>query len=406
MLRLILFLFISIFYSGFINPIVAQYPDLNDEAQISLITVLPGEAPEELFGHSAIRVLDPVSGIDYSFNYGTFQFDEFFLPKFIYGELNYFLSIAYFSNAMDQYRLRSRPVIEQVLNLSAEQKQALFDFLMFNAEEENRYYRYDFLFDNCSTRIRDALKTVLNEDLRYASEPDPRLSFRELIDLYLPHKPFIDFGIDLLLGAPVDRIAQPRETMFLPDYLMEAFNHAVLRANGDWIPLVATTETLLRIEDYEIEKSLPWPSILAWLLFSAGAAVTWFNYKKGITLQRWLDIPLFVFTGIVGLLITFLWFISLHDVTAFNINLLWAWPTHLLVIPLLGRNARPGHRIRLYFLVAFVACLLILVGWLAWPQYLHPAMFPIVLLLALRCSWIGLGSERFVKHIDSGIPHT
>lgn len=391
--KVTLFLLLALFYSGLLSPAQAREWNLSDDAQISLITVLPGEAPEELFGHSAIRISDPASGIDYSFNYGTFEFDAFFLPKFIYGELNYFLSIAYFSSAMDQYRQRRRPVIEQVLNLSGEQKQALFDFLMFNAQEENRYYRYDFLFDNCSTRIRDALKHVLGDDLHYAPEPNPGLSFRELIGLYLPHKPFLDFGIDLLLGIPVDRAAEPRETMFLPDYLMEAFNHATVRTDGEWLPLVTTTDTLLRIEDYEIEESLPWPAILTWILFAAGVLVTWVNYKKGRSVQRWLDIPLFIFTGITGLLITFLWFISLHDVTANNINLLWAWPSHLFIIPFLWRKQQYGRHMKLYFILAAAASLLILAGWLAWPQYLHPAIFPLVMLLALRCGWIGLSRE-------------
>lgn len=376
------------------NPATAQERQLSEDAQISMITIFPGEAPEELFGHSAIRVNDPRQDIDLSFNYGTFEFDSFFLPKFIYGQLDYFLSVARFSHAVQQYQQRRRPIIEQVLNLKAEQRQDLFDFLLVNAREENRYYRYDFLFDNCSTRIRDAMVSVLGDDIHFAPQPDPGLTFRQLIDLYVDHQPLYDFGIDLLLGGKIDRVAEPWETMFLPDYLMEAFDHATVRIDGKMQPLVSNTEKILRIDNYEAPKAgIPWATVLTWTLFLIGLITTYINFRNRESIQRWLDIPLFLFAGITGLLITFLWFISLHDVTANNLNLLWALPTHLILLPMLYRRSAPGRRVGLYLAASALLCLVIAIGWLAWPQALHPAVLPLLLLLFLRSSWIVLNQR-------------
>jgi hypothetical protein len=386
-----LFLFLAI---GQFNPVTAQERQLSEDAQISLITIYPGVAPEELFGHSAIRVRDPRQDIDLSFNYGTFEFDSFFLPKFIYGQLDYFLSVARFSHAVRQYHQRRRPMIEQVLNLTAVQRQDLFDFLLVNAREENRYYRYDFLFDNCSTRIRDAMVSVLGDDILFAPQPDPGLTFRQLIDLYVDHQPLYDFGIDLLLGSKIDRVAEPWETMFLPDYLMEAFDHATVKTGGEMQPLVANTEKILQIDNYETpEAGVPWAAVLTWSFFLIGAIATYINFRNKQSIQRWLDIPLFLFAGITGILITFLWFISLHDVTANNLNLLWALPTHLILLPILYRRSAPGQRTGLYLAASALLCLIIAIGWFAWPQALHPAVLPLLLLLFLRSGWIAL-SQR------------
>ncbi len=382
-------LIILLVLTGSISSVKAQERQLSGQAQISLITILPGEAPEEYFGHSAIRVYDPVNNMDLSFNYGTFHFDSWFMLKFIYGDLNYFLSIASFPHSLEHYRQRRRPVIEQALNLTTGQQQLLYDFLLDNAREENRYYQYDFLFDNCSTRIRDAMEAVFSGEVKFAEKPDPGLTFRELIALYVHHKPFDRFGIDVLLGNQIDRVAEPRETMFLPDYLMEAFDYASITIDGRDEPLVANTELILNIDNYEEQgNSFPWVSLITWIVFLTGLLVTWKGYQAGVAIQRWIDVPLFAVTGFIGLLISFLWFISLHDVTASNLNLIWALPTHLIVVPILIKHSKPGKRMTIYFLATAIVSFILLAGWIFWPQYLHPAVFPLILLLLLRSGWI------------------
>lgn len=375
-------------------PADVRQAGLSDDAIVSMITILPGDAVEELFGHSAVRVYDPRTNLDVIFNYGTFQFDQYFLPKFIYGELNYFLSVVYTSRALEYYRERRRPVIEQVLNFTPAQNQEIYEFLRINSQEENRYYQYDFLFDNCSTRIRDLLETVLGDDVAFVESPGPGLTFRQLIELYVAHKPGIDLGINLLLGGRIDRVADSKETMFLPDFLMEEFDKATITVDGEVQPLVSSTSTILEVEDYKKESTLPWAAVFTWIIFAAGGVVTIKNFRNNQGSERWFDVPLFGLTGLIGILISFLWFISMHEVTANNIHLVWAWPFHLIVLPSLWRRAKLTEPVSIYFLLYAVACLVILIGWLEWTQSLHAAIVPVLLLLILRSTWFAIKNHN------------
>lgn len=367
---------------------------VSDEARFSLLTILPGDEIYSLWGHSAVRVHDPARDIDWSFNYGTFRFDRYFLPNFLYGRLDYVLSVHDYEAALDSYRAQGRPVIEQVLRLSPAQKDSLFRFLAVNARPENRVYRYHFLYDNCSTRIRDALERSLETSLRFGSEPDPGLTFRRLLDIGIADRPFLDAGIDWLLGAPVDRVARPYETMFLPEYLMQAFDHATINIDGEWAPLVARTDTVLRIPGYGgTATPFPWATVVMWVLFLVGAVLTVRGVRERGGVVRLFDVPLFALVGIAGLIIVFLWFISLHDVTEKNWHLLWAWPTHLAAAAGLLRR-HPRLWLRRYLLAASVVALAAAAGSPLWDQWFHPALYPLMLLVALRGIWISLSAQR------------
>ena len=366
-------------------------PDrLSDEAEVSLLTMLPGDEVYAEWGHSGIRVRDPLRGYDEVFNYGTFEFqDPLFLPKFVYGHLDYLLDTAPYPAVLRAYRHYRRPIIEQRLNLDAEQRQALFDFLRWNARPENRTYRYDFLFDNCSTRIRDVFEDTLGEDVRFAPRPDPGESFRELLEEpYLRDRPFLDLGFDLLLGTPTDQPATPREATFLPLYLMASFDHATIRIGGETLPLVARRDTVLWVEGRDVvEPALPLPALFGWLLFGLGLAATALDYGRQRPRPRLADALLFGTTGLIGLLAAFMWFVSEHYVTNSNYNLLWAWPTHLALAVALARRRR-GAWVRGYLAATAAVALVALAGWAFWPQPLHPAVLPLVLLLALRSAWL------------------
>ena len=189
-----------------------------DSLSVSLLTCSPGNDPASAFGHSAIRIKDHSSGRDLVFNYGTYSFEEpHFLLKFLRGDLDYCLSINYFQNFKQSYERAGRGIIEQPMNLTPEQKTRLRLFLMDNAREENRYYRYDFLQDNCATRIRDifdggefSFRDTLTGE-----------TYRDELTRLVGDKRWMMFGIDLLLGARVDREITAREAMFLPDRLSE-----------------------------------------------------------------------------------------------------------------------------------------------------------------------------------------
>lgn len=353
-----------------------------------MVTVLAGEDVWTEFGHSAIRVRDPMRGIDLLYNYGTFDFsDPYFIPKFTYGRLDYMLSVGHYTNMLDFYRRLERPVIEQHLSLTAAQRQELFRFLQINARPENRTYRYDFLFDNCSTRVRDAFEKALGDALQFSGRPDPGESFRHLLDPYVADRPALDVGFDLGLGLPADRIATSREVMFLPEYLFEAFEGAVLQDSLGRRPLVAQTDTVFWVDAYDFhERAFPWPLVLTWLLGLSGVAWTAYGVRQRRKPGRLFDGVLFGVAGFVGLIIFYLWVISEHQVTDANWNVVWAWPTHFIAAVLVARQSEAPWLPR-YFGATAVATALLSIGWGWWPQDLHAALLPIALLLAVRGAW-------------------
>jgi len=160
---------------------------LSESARISLVTILPGKKVYSVFGHNAIRVVDPERGIDVAYNYGTFEFGNplTFSAKFLYGDLNYRLAKQRYDRMVAYYPSEEgRPLIEQWLDLDADQRETIFRFLEWNALPENAYYRYDFFYDNCATRIRDLFEDVLGSDLR-AELRNPDRTMRQLLDPYL-----------------------------------------------------------------------------------------------------------------------------------------------------------------------------------------------------------------------------
>lgn len=364
---------------------LAEVPALSEEAEVSLLTMLPGREVYSLFGHTAFRVRDPALGLDRTYNYGTFDFEQpGFLLRFIRGQLLYQLATAPFERTLAEYLYLERPIIEQRLDLPAEARQSLFRFLETNFLPEYRAYRYDFLFDNCSTRPRDALEIALGGRLGYGGYEPPAGSFRDLLQPYLAADPLLRLGIDLGLGAPVDRRATAREAMFLPLELMRAFDAASLEGR----PLVAATDTLFWVPGAGMPgRRLDWPLLLAWLLLAGGAALT-LAARAGRLSSRALgrfDAVLLGAVGLAGLVLAFLWLGTDHAVTRPNANLLWAWPTHLGAAFIVGRQNRPGW-LRVYGWTAcasaLAAAVLVLLPVL--PQALPPAVLPLALLAALR----------------------
>ncbi len=168
-------LFLIIVQSHLVSGQTQRQQDLSDQVTISILTVGPGTALYDRFGHSAFRVKDSVNNIDWTFNYGTYDFNApNFYGKFVQGQLLYSLSAGYFQGFINYYQKQNRSVREQVLNLDQEQKARLFSFLMWNAEPANKDYRYDFFYDNCATRIRDVLVRNLGNQLNYTMDLIPR----------------------------------------------------------------------------------------------------------------------------------------------------------------------------------------------------------------------------------------
>ncbi len=363
--------------------------------RISLLTCAPGEELYSTFGHTAIRVQDRTTGMDEVYNYGTFEFDEDFYSKFVRGKLLYALSVQRFDEFIYQYQLESRSVIEQELSITCQQRETLYAALQRNALPQARFYRYDFLFDNCTTRAGFMVDTAANANVVFKNLlPKDPLTFRDHIDVYLNRaaQDWSQLGIDLLLGAKMDREANNREAMFLPDNLMIAFDSAT----ADNKPLVAAKQTILAMPSVAGERLLITPIIAFGMLLVMFGVLTFTAKRWAQAVLGALDFILFFILGLIGVLLLFMWFGTDHALCANNYNLLWALPTNLVAAFVVHKALR---WVKQYFTVVFWITVLLLITWAFLPQRMNNAFLPLVLTIALR-SWM-LSKPK--THANKGI---
>ncbi|SFO78934.1 protein of unknown function [Algoriphagus ornithinivorans] len=365
--------------------------------RISLLTCDPGDELYMAYGHSAIRVFDNVNGTDYVFNYGTFNFNTpNFYGKFAGGKLDYMLSVSTYADFITTYAGEKRAIREQVLDLNSEQEQYMVEFLQVNYLPERRYYRYDFFFDNCATRIRDAMDLVLGDQLIWNDEQvqEREKTFRDLIDEYVLRMPWADLGIDLALGAVIDRVASPQEEQFLPDYMEEAFARAEIQGDGPTRPLVKETNVILDFPKPEQGVIGAFNSYwLFWLVAILFSAITFIGFKRK-KLFIGFDIALFSILGILGIVIFLLWFATDHSATKWNWNILWAFPGHLfLAIALFSKNLKPW--VRKYLLAALILADAAVVFWILGWQSFHPSLIPILLVIILRTNYLYYNISKY-----------
>ena len=362
---------------------------LSEQAEIHILTCGPYQGElYSAFGHSAIRVKDPRKGYDILYNYGIFDFDQpnFYL-NFARGYLHYKLGVTDYERFRDFYIYSNRYIHEQVLNLTLEQKQQYFDFLQWNARPENQYYYYDYFYDNCATRVRDGLKTTFKDSLQFDdSYIQTQYTIRDLTDLYLVQQPWGDLGIDLCLGMPMDKVAEPQEYMFLPDYIEKGFNHASIIRDGKKVPLVRETIITYAAKPEASESSLISPTLLFSIVLLIGVAITLLGHRNK-RLYKGFDIVLFTIIGLVGWLLLLLWIATDHKAAAVNFNILWAIPFHFPIVFLLLKKNKPVFLSK-YFMLTAVINLLTLGTWAFLPQDLHNSLIPLVILLSIRAYYI------------------
>ena len=374
----------------------AQNILLSPQAEISLITVSPGADLFSMYGHTAIRINDPAVGMDIVFNYGTYDFSTpNFLTKFVLGKLPYQLSAGYYDNFRTRNTEENHSIIEQVLNFSPAEKQAVASFLETNYLPENRSYLYDFFFDNCSTRARDLVKKTTPNNVIFPTKiKGKQMSFRQMVGIYQAPHTWADFGVDLVMGLPSDRLATPWEYMFLPDYLMQGFDETRINSSvSDSLgrapglqPFVKQTNQVFKASGAPVVSTFITPLLVFWLLFLAVAIYTYFQVKNH-RISHTLDIILFSLIGLLGCILLFLWVGTDHKAFANNLNVFWALPLHLPVAFLLLKKEKPKF-LKIYFLITTLLLVIIAIAWKILPQEFHPAVYPLVLTLALRAWFI------------------
>jgi uncharacterized protein DUF4105 len=362
---------------------ITETPELTANALVSLITLSPGNELYQAFGHSAIRIADPELGFDRMYNYGEFDFaTEHFYLKFARGDLLYTIAVDSTEQGIGGPGQSGQGVTEVVLNLPLAKKQQLFERLELNLLPENRFYRYDFFLDNCSTRVRDVLESVLGFPLQ-----DPTAgheTFRQMIDSYMDRMAWTQFGLSLALGTGADRVATRREACFLPKNLENAVKAAKL---PDGTNLVG--------KEARYYPALPLPQT-AWfcqpVLILTATVVVWIAIWTafGFRAVRWLSAVVLIAFGAVGCFLLLLWCFSLHWEVHSNLNLWWLFPLSLFAgIALCFSHPAIEGWLQIYLRLFLVALLLfvLLSAWL--PQRFNPAVYPLVALLACRTALEG-----------------
>jgi len=365
----------------FLTCVFAQQDSNNRNChfRISLLTCTPGSELYSTFGHSALRVLDSVASTDIIYNYGTFDFDDpNFYSKFTRGKLLYFVSLERFDSFVQQYQYEQRGITEQVFDLSCEEKQRLVHALQENAKEENKYYKYDFIYDNCTTRLRDiVLKNLTGAAFTKNIRPRDGTTFRDLIHEYLDksYQYWSKLGIDMLLGTPLDKKISNAEAMFLPDYLLKGFDNTAVGER----PVVLEKNEILSAAITANKSLLLSPFLIFAILF---VMVAFLSLKSGAT--RFLDVfdfVLFFLAGVLGILMLFMWFGTDHPECKNNFNVAWAFPLHFFVVFLIYKK---WDWLRYYFLANSILLVLFLIAWIWLPQEINNALIPIVCILLVR----------------------
>ena len=298
-----------------------------DSIQISLLTCSPGKEVWAQYGHTAIRYYDKESGEDLAINYGIFSLDQtYFIPRFVLGMTDYRMGVQPMDMFLAQYSYEGRGVVEQVLNLSSEDKEVIYKALQENMKPENVVYRYNYFFDNCTTRARDMLVNHLHGKVVYPpAEKDA--TFRSMIHKWNNKYEWSQFGEDLLLGVNADRKTTKSEQQFLPENLRNDFDKA--RYNGK--PLVKETNVLLDAETEVAEPVFPLSPLSIALIFAVISLVMMlFSYRRQQVYWAW-DLALMLTSGLMGI-IFFVMIFSQHPCVSLNFILLFFNPLPLFFL--------------------------------------------------------------------------
>lgn len=354
------------------------------DMEVSLLTCSPGVRSYELYGHTALRFRSEAMRYDVVYNYGVFDYTRpGFSWHFILGECDYMLMPIPFVAFQDEYESRGSSVLAQRLNLTDTEVTRLHEMLRLNAQPENMVYRYDFLRNNCTTQVRDIVERAMDGEVIYP-EPSERETYREMIHHYTASSPWTDFGQDLLLGCNCDTTLSIRAMMFLPEYLSQAYDGAVVRSDSrDTRPLVSERTVLLEGRPQHAEQGFVLTPLQGSVVFFA--VMLFILALEGFfAMQFWgVDVVVMTLHGLVGLLMCFLFLFSEHPTLDSNFQVMLFNPLPLVemffVIPAARKRKRTlWHGFNFAWLFFFI----LFIPWV--PQEYASGVFVIALSLMMR----------------------
>lgn len=373
-----------------------QKVQLSNFSEISIITSGPGDVLYEKFGHTSIRIKDSMLQFDAIYNYGIFDFDDpnFYL-NFTKGFMKYKLVRYPFHYALQSANKDKRWMKEQVLNLTQQEKNAFFYFLERNVMPKNASYLYDPFFNNCATKPRDIINTILGDKILWNSNFTSNKSLRELMNIEINQNTWGSLGINVALGSKLDKKATLQEYLYLPDYVFKALEASKIKRTNTTVPLVSKTTTLLNFKEKVSKSEVISPFLVFFILLCFGGFITYKDYKNKKR-TKWLDFTLFFITGIVGVVIIFLWFFTNHSTAPKNFNLLWGFVPNIIILFFLLKDKQPKW-IQTYLRVLLILLALIPIIWIAKIQVFNWTLLPLLVLLAIRYFVLQKGLLSFKK---------
>lgn len=317
-----------------------------DSIRVSLLTCSPHDEIYSLYGHTAIRYEDKASKTDIVVNYGMFSFKKpFFVARFVLGLTDYEMGIQDFADFCCEYQYFGSQVTQQEIYLTPEEKGQLLKALQDNYANA-RVYRYNYFYNNCTTKARDIILKSINGKIEYKNAIDKSVSFRDLIHGCNANYSWASFGNDLLLGFKADMQTTREEQQFLPDNLMRDFGQAkIVSADGSARPLVKNTEIIVKGNDYAIAgKTKITPQFVFITLLILMAAIVFAEIKTKKRLL-WVDITLLLASGLAGLIL-FVMLFSEHPTTSTNLQILILCPLNLYWATYIIKNRRNERKLR------------------------------------------------------------
>ena len=300
---------------------------ISDSAKFYLVTCEPAKEIYERFGHSGIRVYDPITKIDEVFHWGLFSFDTpNFVGRFISGNTDYQMGVYSTKFFLPQYVERGSSVYAQELNLTSEQKHALWAKLWNNYRPENRKYRYNFIYDNCATRPYQMILDAYERDV-VSSVDLGEITYRDIINKYVAPNTLYNLGISLIVGSEADRVISIEECVSFPLYTQSVLDHTKIIDTNENV--VVKTEIL-----HQAEFKLQYINTTAYNAFDIIAVILTliciiFYMRK----KRYMPVltqVILIISGLVGVIIAYLWFCSHHPLVDNNYNILWCNPLNLI----------------------------------------------------------------------------
>ncbi len=350
-----------------------------DSVEISLLTCQPHDEVYSLYGHTAIRYHDlRPGGYDLAFNYGVFDFKKpHFIARFVFGITDYELGAYPFKYFQAEYRRFGSMVTEQVLNLTDEEKLTLREALSLNLRPENKTYRYNYFYNNCTTMARDIIERCINGKIEYAGREEYSPSYRDMVHEMTAKHPWARFGNDVLLGLKADFTTSLREQEFLPGNLLYDFDRAQIYSNGTYRPLVKDRRIAVPSGVQIVKKEFPLsPLSCAVVLLIVGIVIFCLEWWKKKAFVLW-DVLLMLTLGTIGIVLTLMIF-SQHPTVSLNLQILLCNPVHWFYLWSVVRGRKTN-----YWTISAILAVLFLIGSLF--QHYAEGIHVLALCLLLQC---------------------